>query len=375
MDEVKMNSVQRVHTVVIGGGQAGLSVGYHLKQRGISFVILDAHARIGDAWRNRWDSLRLFTPGQYISLDGLPYYPNGKPFPTKDDVALYLESYARFFQLPVKTSRRVESVHKENGTFYVRTSNGEQYQAQNVVVAMANYQQPYTPSFAPQLSPYTVQIHSHHYRNPAQLKPGGVLVVGVGNSGADIAIETAKTHPTWIAGKESGHVPFPIDTWLTRHVLFRLVRFIGHHILSLGTPIGRKKRPQFLHEATALIRVKPKDLVNAGIKRVPRVEGVRDGKPLLADGQTLDVENVIWCTGYQTSFPWIHLPVFDEQGDPIHERGVVNKVPGLFFVGLHYLYAMSSATLIGIGRDAQYVVEALAKRKSEVAAESFAVAV
>jgi putative flavoprotein involved in K+ transport len=157
--------------------------------------------------------------------------------------------------------------------------------------------------------------------------------------------------------------------------LFRAVRFIGHHVLSLGTPIGRKNRPKLLHQATALIRVKPNDFVEAGIKRVSRVEGVQDGKPLLADGQTLDVQNVIWCTGYKTSFPWIQLPVFDEHGDPIHERGVVSKVPGLFFVGLHFLYAMSSATLIGVGRDAQYVVDALAKRKSEVAAERFAVAV
>jgi putative flavoprotein involved in K+ transport len=240
---------------------------------------------------------------------------------------------------------------------------------------MANYQQPYTPSFAPQLSPDIVQIHSHEYRNPGQLKPGGVLIVGVGNSGADIAIETAKTHPTWIAGKESGHIPFPIDTWLTRHVFFRAVRFIGHHVLSLKTPIGRKSRPKMLHRATALIRVKPDDLIKAGINRVPRVEGVRDSKPLLADGQVLDVQNVIWCTGYKTNFPWIQLPVFDDRGDPIHERGVVHKVPGLFFVGLHYLYAMSSATLIGIGRDARYVVEALTKRKSEVAAERLAVAV
>jgi putative flavoprotein involved in K+ transport len=370
-----MSSVQQIHTVVIGGGQAGLSVGYHLKQRGVPFVILDAHARVGDAWRRRWDSLRLFTPAQFSGLDGLPYSPNGQHFPSKDDLAVYLESYAQRFQLPVKTNRCVESLTNDGSLFVVHTSNGEQYRAQNVIVAMANYQEPHTPGFAPLLSRAITQVHSHDYRNPSQLKPGGVLVVGVGNSGADIAMETNQTHPTWIAGKESGHIPFRIETWIARNLLFRLVRFNFHRILSMATPIGRRVRPRMLHRATPLVRVKPKDLLNAGIQRVPRVQGVCEGKPLLADGKVLDVNNIIWCTGYKTGFPWIHLPVFDEVGDPIHERGVVSKVPGLFFLGLHFLYAMSSATLMGIGRDAQYIADTVAQRKVSVVSESFAVAV
>lgn len=188
-----------------------------------------------------------------------------------------------------------------------------------------------------------------------------MLVVGVGNSGADIAIDVARSHQTWIAGKESGHIPWDINNSFARKIAFPIIRFLGHHVLTLSTPVGRKKRPQLLDRATPLIRVKPKDLIDAGIQRVGRVAGTQDGKPLLEDGRTLEVKNVIWCTGYEPGFSWIDLPVFDETGRPAHERGI-SKVPGLYFVGLHFQYAMSSATLIGIGRDAEYIVKAVETR-------------
>ena len=184
-------------------------------------------------------------------------------------------------------------------------------------------------------------------------------MAGVGNSGAEIAVEIANSHPTWIAGKESGHIPWPIDSLIARFFLVRLVRFLGHHILTVRTPIGRKLRPKLLSTATPLIRVKPKDLINAGVRPVPRVVGVRDSLPLLANDRTLDVQNVIWCTGYQHGFPWIDLPIVGESGEPLHEEGIVANVPGLYFVGLHFLYSMTSATLIGIGRDAARVVKAI----------------
>jgi putative flavoprotein involved in K+ transport len=230
---------------------------------------------------------------------------------------------------------------------------------------MANYQEPHVPSFVSELDPGITQLHSHEYRNTSQLQKGGVLVVGVGNSGADIAIETARTHPTWISGKESGHIPWPIESFVARNFLVRLIRFVGHHVLSVRTPIGRKHRPRLLHTTNPLIRVKPKDLTGAGIERVPRTVGVSNGLPLLADGRTVEVKNVIWCTGYRHGFPWIDLPIFDENGDPRHENGIVNDVPGMYFVGLHFLYAMSSATLIGVGRDAERVVDAIATRARE----------
>jgi len=190
---------------------------------------------------------------------------------------------------------------------------------------------------------------------------GGVLVVGVGNSGADISIEVSRNHSTMISGKETGQIPWPIESFLARYLLVRLVRFVGHHVMTVKTAIGRKLRPKMLHQAAPLVRVKVNDLMNAGIERVPRVVGVKNGMPLLADGRTLNVKNVIWCTGYEHGMPWIDLPIFGENGgtDPIHREGVVVDVPGMYFVGLHFLYAMTSATLFGIGRDAKRIVKAI----------------
>jgi putative flavoprotein involved in K+ transport len=218
------------------------------------------------------------------------------------------------------------------------------------------------PSFTHELRPDIVQLHSHDYRNPRQLQKGGVLVVGVGNSGADIALEVAQSHPTCISGKESGHIPWPIESFVSRHFLFRLVRFIGHHVLTVKTPIGRRARPKMLHRAAPLVRVKPQDLIKARVEYVPRVVGVKDGLPLLADGGVRDIQNVIWCTGYERGFSWIDLPIFDGQGDPVHDSGVVRDVPGMYFIGLHFLHAMSSATLIGVGRDAERVINEVASR-------------
>lgn len=354
----QQKTIRRIPTVVIGGGQAGLATGYHLAQRGLPFIILDAHPRVGDAWRNRWDSLRTFTPARFAGLPGMPFPGRSDLCPTKDEVADYLESYAAHFHLPVRVNSKVRRAWKDGQHFFVETPT-DLWQADNVIVAMANYQHPRVPKFAAQLDPAIIQIHSHDYRNPSQLLPGEVLVVGAGNSGADIAIELAKTHKTWMAGKESGHIPVHIDTFFARHFFFRFVRFVGHHVLTLATPIGRKNRPKLLTQATPLVRVKPQDLLHAGIQRVPRVIAVQNGRPLLQDGRALAVNNVIWCTGYDSGFSWIDLPVFDDTGLPRHDRGVVTEAPGLYFVGLHFQYAMSSATLIGVGRDAKWVVGAL----------------
>ena len=358
---MKQHESKRIQTIVIGGGQAGLSVGYHLAKRGIPFLILDANQRIGDAWRNRWDSLRLFTLARYTGLPGFPFPARGYAFPTKEQMADYLESYAERFQLPVRTGVRVDGLSRE-GDHFVVTAGGLSFEAQQVVVAMANYQTPRVPVFARDLDPTILQMHSHGYRNPGQLKEGGVLVVGVGNSGADIGMEVVRSHKTWISGKESGHIPFPIDSALSRFFLVRLVRFFGHHVLTMSTPIGRKLRPKLLGRAAPLVRVKPEDLTAAGIERVPRVIGVRNARPLLADDRVLDVANVIWCTGYDPGFSWIDLPIFGEDGRPMHERGVVTHAPGIYFIGLHYLYSMTSATVIGVGRDAERISKAIELR-------------
>jgi putative flavoprotein involved in K+ transport len=352
---------ERVHTVVIGGGQAGLTVGYHLRRHGLSFVILDAHERIGDAWRQRWDSLRLFTPARYDGLAGMRFPARGDAFPTKDDMANYLESYAARFALPVRNGVRVDSVVRENGRYTV-IAGDLRFEAEHVVVAMGNDQQPRTPSFASELDPGIRQIHSSAYRNPSQLREGDVLVVGLGNSGAEIAKELVGARRTWLSGVVKAQLPFRSESAMGRHVLLRLVRFVGHHVLTVHTPMGRKVRPKLLHRSPPLIRVRSQDLDRAGVTRVPRVIGVKRGRPLLEDGRELDVANVIWCTGFDPAFSWIRLPIFDEAGDPRHTLGVVPDEPGLYFVGLHFLSAMTSGTLVGVGRDAARVVSTIVAR-------------
>jgi putative flavoprotein involved in K+ transport len=356
-----MHITERLNTVVIGGGQAGLSVGYHLAKRGVQFAILDASARVGDVWRRRWDSLRLFTPARHAGLDGLPFPAPPFSFPTKNEMADYLEGYARTFALPVRSGVRVERLSRLGDKFLV-VAGDKRIEAENVVVAMAHYQQPRVPPFAGQLDPGIVQLHSFEYRNPAQLRAGDVLVIGAGNSGAEIALETLKNgHQTMLAGPETGHVPFRIDGLAARLVLSRLVlRVVFHRILSIATPIGRKVRPKMLRKAAPLIRIKPWELASAGVARVPRVAGVRNGLPLLEDGRVLEVANVVWCTGFDPGFAWLDLPVFDTNGEPRHEAGVVPGEPGLYFVGLHFLYAFSSDMIHGVGRDAARIAEVVA---------------
>jgi putative flavoprotein involved in K+ transport len=355
---------ERIETVIIGGGQAGLSVGHHLARRGRPFVILDANQRVGDGWRRRWDSLRLFTPARYDGLAGLPFPAPPRSFPTKDQVADYLEAYAARFRLPVRTGVRVDRLTKADGGF-LATAGDRSWEAANAVVAMASFQVPRVPAFAAELDPGVTQLHAGSYRNPSQLQDGGALVVGAGNSGAEIALEVAGRQATWLAGRESGHVPFRIDSAVARRILLPvLFRFVGHRVLTVDTPIGRRLRPRLLAHGAPLVRVKPRDLAAAGVRRVPRVVGVRDGQPLLADQRVLEVANVIWCTGFGPDFSWIDLPVFgDDPREPRHHRGVVAAQPGLYFVGLSFLYAMSSGFLPGVDRDAEHVVRALTARQ------------
>jgi putative flavoprotein involved in K+ transport len=355
---------RRAHydVVVIGAGQAGLSVGYYLARAGRRFVILDAHERVGDSWRKRWDSLRLFTPAKFDGLVGMRFPAPPNHFPTKEEMADYLEAYAARFRLPVRTGARVERLSRRGDRFVIR-AGGRELEADQVVVAMANYQRPKRPAFAAQLSPDIVQVHSADYRNLAQLRPGPVLIVGGGNSGAELALEMARGgHPTLMAGRDTGEAPIRLDGFLARTLLARLLfRVVFHRVLTVRTPMGRRARPHILRKGHPLIRVKNRQLAAVGVKRVPRVAGVREGRPQLEDGQGLDVANVIWCTGFDPGFSWIDLPIHGDDGELLHDAGVA-PVPGLYFVGLGFLYAMSSAMIHGVGRDAARIVEAIEAR-------------
>jgi putative flavoprotein involved in K+ transport len=346
-------------TIVIGGGQAGLSVGYFLAKQKRDFVILDANQRIGDSWRNRWDSLRLFTPAYYDALMGMPFPAPARSLPTKDEMADYLEAYAQRFHLPVRTGVKVHRIWKQNGRFMVAA--GDQcFEADHVVVAMSNLQKPKVPPFASLLHPAIVQLNAATYRNPSQLQPGAVLVVGAGNSGADIAMDVAAGHTTWLSGRDTGTFPLRVDS-TAAFIVDILLYFAGDHILTVKTPLGRKVRATFLPKGKPVERVKPSDLAAAGVVRVPRVEGVQNGLPLLADQQVLDVANIIWCIGFHEGFEWIDIPRVGKP-EPKHEHGVAVNVPGLYFVGLEFLYALTSSNIHGVGRDARYIVHQIVER-------------
>ena len=359
-----MDGTRRTHhvnTLVIGGGQAGLSVGYHLSRRGVRFLILDASGRIGDTWRKRWDSLRLFTPARFCGLDGMPFPAEPTAFPTKDEMADYLEFYAERFELPVRNGTRVQRLTREEGRFVAYAAN-ERFEADNVVIAMADYQRPRVPDFDDELDPNIYRVHSRDYRNPAQLRDGSVLLVGAGNSGADIAMELAAERQVWMSGPDVGHIPFRIERRIAQSILVPFVlRVIFHRVLTVATPIGRKARPEKLHKGVTLVRVKPRDLERAGVERVPRTTGVRNGMPVLEDGRGLEPANIIWCTGFDGGFDWIDLPVHGDR-EPLHESGVVEREPGLYFVGLSFLHAVSSSMIHGVGRDAERISGLIAQR-------------
>jgi putative flavoprotein involved in K+ transport len=337
---------------VIGGGQAGLAMGYELARLGQPFVILDAQEHVGASWRNRWDSLRLFTSAACSALPGLPFPAPPKSYPTKDAMADYLESYAAHFDLPVQGNTKVDTLTRQGDRFVLKASE-QRFEAERVVVAM-NTQVPKIPAFACNLDPSITQLHSSAYRRHEQLLEGKTLVVGAGNSGAEIAVELAGRWPhtqIWLAGRDPGYLPLrfndPVSWWFFSSVL------------SVSTPFGRALRTRKRAHGTPLGRLKPADLAAAGIKRVPRVMDVSEGKPVLENGERLDCTNVIWCTGYTPAFDWIHLPIFGADGFPIHERGIVKNEPGLFFLGLPFLSAFTSGFVGGVGRDAHFLARHL----------------
>jgi putative flavoprotein involved in K+ transport len=351
-EETTMGS-QRLDTVVIGGGQAGLAVGYHLTRQDRDFVILDAGQRVGAAWRHRWDSLRLFTLARFNQLPGLPFPAPGGSFPTKDEMADYLEAYAGRFQLPVELEVVVDELGRR-GDHYRITAGHRSLEARHVVVATGAATTPRVPAFAEQLDPAIVQLHSADYRNPGQLRDGAVLVVGAGNSGAEIALELARTHHTWLAGRDTGRIPITLGG-----PIFQAM----NRLLTVDTRLGRRFTPQGAGRGTPLVRVRPQDLTDAGVQRAPRLTGVSGGRPRLGDGRVLEVDNLVWCTGFTRDYRWIRLPVLGPSGDPVHHRGVVDTEPGLYFVGLPFQYSLASSLVGGVGPDAQYLVEQIAARE------------
>jgi putative flavoprotein involved in K+ transport len=365
-------SASVTETLVIGAGQTGLTTGYYLSKAGQDPVILDAQERVGDAWRKRWDSLVLFTPNRFNGLPGRRFPGARDHFPTKDEMADYLEGYASAMGLDVRLRTRVTRVSRRSGAFFVETDRGD-WRARNVIVAMADLQAPWTPDFAGQLDGRIRQFHSHDFVSADGLDEGPVLIVGAGNSGADIAMDVCRSHDTILAGTPAGAVPFRIEPWIARNVLIAIVRFAALHVLTRRHPIGKRLIPRVETKGKPLVRVKPSDL-EAATRRVGRITGVEHGKPVTEAGEALDVRTVIWCTGYRPDWSWIAAGARDHLGRPLQQRGEVVDVPGLYMVGQEFLFAAASATVTGHQRDVRHVVRRLVRRsRSSVIAQPVAV--
>ncbi|HJQ49375.1 MAG TPA: NAD(P)/FAD-dependent oxidoreductase [Gaiellaceae bacterium] len=351
-----MESTEHTDVLIIGAGQSGLALGYQLQKRGRRALLVDRNDRIGDSWRNRWDSLKLYSPASRDGLPGLPFPAGRTSYPTKDEMADYLEAYAAHFELPVRLGTAVESLTQEDGRF-VADTGGSRIEADNVVVASGVFEKPHIPAFANELDPAITQLHSSAYRNLLQLQGGPVLVVGASHSGSDIAYESAATHEVVLSGRDTGQLPASVETRRGR-MLFRGLFFAGSHVLTVDTPIGRKMRPHIRKGGAPLLRYRRSDLRRAGVERVlERTVGVQDGQPVLDGGRVLEVRNVVWCTGFRPDFGWIQLPLeIGEDGYPVQYRGA-STTPGLYFVGLPFLHSFTSMLIGGAERDTERVAE------------------
>lgn len=351
---------ETVDTIVIGGGQSGLATGYFLSQQSSNFVILDNHSRTGDVWRSHWDSLRLFTPSQFNSLPGLPFSQIKNYLPSKNEIGDYLETYATHFNLPIRHNIKVENLTSIDQGFQINT-NGGTYFARNVIVATGAYQKPFTPGLSTQLEANILQIHSSDYKNPQQIPVDNILVVGAGNSGAEIALDLVKTgKKVWLAGRDVGRVPAnsPVGKFFNGYPIW----WIMTHMLTIDTPLGRKIQKTSVNHGTPLGRVTRAEIAAAGVVLTPRVSNVVSGKPQLEDRQIIPADAVIWATGYKPDFSWIKIPIFDNHGYPIHDRGVIKSSPGLYFIGLFFQTGLSSSFLGGVGKDAAFITAQLAKQ-------------
>ncbi len=366
---------EHLETVIIGAGQAGLTTGHYLKERGRSFTILDGNERVGDNWRRQWDTLKLYTPARYDGLPGLPFPGDPWHFPGKDEVGDFLERYAAEQDLPVRAGTRVERLRSAGPGFAIDLDDGTTLSADNVVVATGSFgRTPRVPDVAAELDPGIRQLHSSEYRRPDQLPEGPVLVVGASHSGQDIAYELAQTRTTTLCGRDTGNIPVRLDSPMFK-VVFPAIVFMFRHVLTRRTPMGRKEMPEVRFHGGPALRVKVSDLLERGVDRTEaRLTGAVDGRPRLDDGRVLDVASVVWCTGFRQVFDWIELPVIDDDGWPREYRGVVEDAPGLFFCGLSFQFAMSSMVLPGVGRDAEYVAGKIVARSSSAALQGHAAA-
>ncbi|WP_394542681.1 flavin-containing monooxygenase [Priestia aryabhattai] len=337
------------NTIVIGAGQAGLAMGYYLKQKSLSFLIIDSKSRVGDSWRHRYDSLKLFTPRSHSALPGPNVEGNQHGYPTKDEIADYLERYSTHYDLPVQLETAVTKLFKENELFRLVTTKGE-YVAKNVVVATGPFQIPFIPAIEKDISQDIFQVHAAHYRNPSQLRDGTTLIVGAGNSGVQIATEVAESREVYLSvGKRMKFLPY---TLLNRSI------FWWFQVLGVSKATIHSKLGQFMKKNDPIIGKELKPLLKRGtVKKVSKVIKA-DGRELICEhGEKIQPENIIWATGYHNDYEWLQIPnIIDNNNNVVHDRGKTRE-KGLYFLGLSWQYRRGSALLLGVGDDAKFLAK------------------
>jgi putative flavoprotein involved in K+ transport len=340
----------RRDVVVVGGGQAGLAVGYHLARQGRRFTILEAASEPAASWRQRWDSLALFTPARYDALPGRPFPGDPNRYPGRDEVVDYLANYAEHFDLPVELDSRVERVRLDEGGYAVELADHTLHTAQ-VVIATGPFQAPFVPSIADDLAPDIVQMHSTEYRNPQQLPHGRILVVGGGNTGYQIAAELAASREVHLS---IGSRQVPLPQRLLGRDLFRWLEATGLMHKTVDSGIGRRMK-----DRDTLIGSRPRTLRRQGVKLHGRATSAADADVTFEGGAELAFEAVVWATGFRLDHAWIDAPVFADSGHVEHTRGVT-KSPGLYFLGLPWQHTRGSALIGWVKDDAEYVADRIA---------------
>jgi putative flavoprotein involved in K+ transport len=344
--------------VVIGAGQGGLAVAWHLAQRGLRFIVLEAADEIAHSWRSRWDSLRLFTPAQYDGLPGMTFPAPADTYPGRDAVAAFLHDYAIAFDLPVRLGSRVTALNRAGDEFQVHA--GEQVvRARQVVVATGPFQVPFIPRAAQGFDPAVAQIHSAGYRNPESLPAGPVLVVGAGNSGLQIAEELVATRRVDVSVGDT--VPMLPQRLLGRDLFWWLTR-LGLMRVNTATRTGRRLQAR----GEFVIGTNRRRLRRAGVRFRRRLVHAGGHTAHFADGGSLDTRVVIWATGYRPDYSWIAIPGVTSDGRVVHRRGVTG-VPGLYFVGLSWQYTRGSALLGFVGDDAAYLADQISAHARDAA--------
>ncbi len=348
---------ERYDVAVIGAGQAGLAIGHFLAEQGKRFVIVEGADSVGSAWRNRWDSLVLFTPRSYDALPGLAFPGDPDGYPTRDEVISYLERYAEHFQLPIALSSPVRSLTTEDGTFILEAGE-KRILADQVVVATGPFQKPSTPVLGGSLSGDVFQTHSTGYRRPADVPEGRVHVVGGGNTGFQIAKELAASREVHLA---IGSRQKPLPQRLLRRDLFWWLTTLGLLSKTVESRLGRRLRSR-----DTLIGSSPRDAKRHGVHVRPRAVRTEGRTIGFADGSELEFDAVIWATGYRPDHSWIGLPVTDDDGRVRHRRGVT-EVPGLYFLGLSWQHTRGSALLGFVADDAAFIAAQLGGTRESAA--------